>query len=450
MKKIFALIIGLTLICGSLFPVAAGQQKETKLPHHSEIIPPPTLESELELEEEAADNEDEQQPSAGTQTLAGTLGTTSAVPTLQSAGIQASDAGLTINYDGFTAELTGYGINEYTSASPDLFLYFHVVNDTDRVLNLTLDDVYVNGVQVMGTGIYEVQPGAEITDEDDRIWIMAKSGDQKGADAILDAKTIEGALIVRDDNTREDLLLQEFTLDLSGIDGEYNDYHFSSSSTDTGSSNDRDLPDEAYLPEPSYRTLSQGDTGDDVKQLQLALIDLGYLYDTADGSFGPRTASAVKDFNEANGLYGGSTADSETQRLAFSGLANPYTEPWIPLEIGSNFYYDALPSVNTFFFKVEVTNHSKNRTIKGYELSLYYTDVWGKWLDGGVTYTQTMTQPVAPGQTIYSANFNLGNWYSVDTVWVGVSKIVFDDGEIREADPDDIVYYSCEIPTRIN
>jgi len=446
MKKIFALIIGLTLLCGSLFPVAADQQGETRLPHHAEFIPPPTWGGE---ELPAEEDPEESQPSAGAQALAGTLGSGAGVSALQSAGIQASGEGLTVNYDGFTAELTKYGVNKYTSDA-DLYLFFHVVNNTDQVLNLTIDDVVLDGVDLMSTGIYEIQPGSDNKDENDRVWIMSKPGAPEGTDAILDAKTLEGTLILKDDETREELLLQEFTLDLTQIESMYNDFSSNDEDTASGSSDSSDLPDAAYSQTPSYRTLQQGATGEDVRKLQQALIDLGYLYDTPDGSYGPRTAAAVKEFNEANGLYGGTTADRETQELAFSGLANPYTEPWIPLDIGANFHYEPIPSVNTFFFKVEVTNHTRSRTIKGYELSLYYTDVWGKWLDGGVIYTQTMTQPVAPGQTIYSANFNLGNWYSVDTVWVGVSKIVFDDGEIRELDPDDIVYYSCTIPTRIN
>ena len=56
------------------------------------------------------------------------------------------------------------------------------------------------------------------------------------------------------------------------------------------------------------------------------------------------------------------------------------------------------------------------------------------------------TVRVKPGETAWSNSFNLGNWYSVDTVWVGISKIVFDDGEIR--DVDDVEYYSCVMPSK--
>lgn len=39
----------------------------------------------------------------------------------------------------------------------------------------------------------------------------------------------------------------------------------------------------------SYQTLEYGDKGSDVRQMQEALIALGYLHDTADGKFGSKT-----------------------------------------------------------------------------------------------------------------------------------------------------------------
>ena len=433
MKKTITIILTALLSICMVLPVLA-EQGETKSPRMSEA---------LQAQTEAAETEEagEEDGTALSQALS----------SMQPAGIGADEDGITVEYDGYTAELVSYGVNIYGSSSPDMFLYFHVVNNTDKTLDLYFDDAKVNGIDVLGTGIYDVQPGDDNEDDPDRIWVMSKTGSAEGEEAILNAETVEGALVLQDSESREKLVLKEVTIDLAQLEGERNDYSYSSSdSTDTTSTTDTSVESGPadYTPAPSYRTLKQGDTGEDVKNLQLKLIELGYLYDTADGSFGPRTAQAVKDFNEANGLDGGQCADQCTQELAYSGLANAYTEPWVPLEIGANFYYDPIPEVNTFFFKVEVTNHSRSRTIRGYELSVYYTNVWGDILDGGVTYTQTMTQQVAPGETLYSASFNLGNWYSVDTVWVGVSKIVFDDGEIRE--PDEVTYYSCQLPSRIN
>lgn len=61
-------------------------------------------------------------------------------------------------------------------------------------------------------------------------------------------------------------------------------------------------------PEPTKaptRTLKKNFTGEDVKQLQQALIDLGYLNDAADGTFGTNTEEAVIRFQAVNGLSAG-------------------------------------------------------------------------------------------------------------------------------------------------
>lgn len=66
------------------------------------------------------------------------------------------------------------------------------------------------------------------------------------------------------------------------------------------------------------RILREGDQGDDVAELQLALEAHGHELGTVDGQFGPATAAAVKAFQAANGLV----AD---------GLAGPMTKSWLGL-----------------------------------------------------------------------------------------------------------------------
>ncbi|MBR3400743.1 MAG: peptidoglycan-binding protein [Parasporobacterium sp.] len=440
MRKGIVFLIALTLIMGSLFPVYAEPQKaETRSPRMSEKITPPA-------EEQAEPAEEAPQTLEGAAgNAAGALNSLSGEESApKAAGAQASDGSITLSCDGYTAKLVKYGVNQYNSVSPDMYLFFDVVNNSDMTIDLWFDDVVLDGVKMLGTGIYDIAPGTDSGNDPERIWVMPRrNNEEEGSAAILDPHFLQGTLMLEDADSGDDLALMEVTIDLSLLDSVWNDFRTDdyepSSQTDPGPSD--------YTPAPSYNTLFEGSSGEAVRKMQEKLIELGYLYDVADGNFGPRTAAAVKDFNEANGLDGGTVADYTMQNLLFSGLANPYTEPWIPLTIGSYFEWDPIPEVNTFFFKVEVTNHSRTRTIKGYELSVYYTNVWGEKLDGGVTYTQTMTQSVLPGQTLYSATFNLGNWYSVDTVWVGVSRIVFDDGEIRDA--YDVDYYSCVVPSRI-
>ena len=69
------------------------------------------------------------------------------------------------------------------------------------------------------------------------------------------------------------------------------------------------------------RTLKKNFTGEDVKQLQQALIDLGYLNDAADGTFGTNTQEAVIRFQAVNGLSADGLAGAKTQELLYSGSA---------------------------------------------------------------------------------------------------------------------------------
>lgn len=80
----------------------------------------------------------------------------------------------------------------------------------------------------------------------------------------------------------------------------------------------------APTPEPIvYQSLSRGDSGNVVQELQERLYQLGYLNDDRDGVFGGKTQTAVKAFQENAGLNASGIADSEMQALLFSDEA-PY------------------------------------------------------------------------------------------------------------------------------
>ncbi len=71
-----------------------------------------------------------------------------------------------------------------------------------------------------------------------------------------------------------------------------------------------ELPDHVSL-EP----LMRGDIGEAVREMQVILIELGYLNDTADGNFGKNTKAAVIAYQTAMGLTPTGIADEETLRL---------------------------------------------------------------------------------------------------------------------------------------
>ena len=71
-------------------------------------------------------------------------------------------------------------------------------------------------------------------------------------------------------------------------------------------------------PEIIYSALQRGDKGEEVVRLQKALIALGYLDDTADGSFGPKTEKAVAEYQIAKGLQVTKIADNPTLQLLYA------------------------------------------------------------------------------------------------------------------------------------
>ena len=91
---------------------------------------------------------------------------------------------------------------------------------------------------------------------------------------------------------------------------------------------------EAYDP---YKTLSNGDRGYRVQEMQERLRDLGYLADDADGIFGPRTREAVELFQDENGLRETGIADSSTLRRLYSDSANSCST-YIDLQRGDTGY----------------------------------------------------------------------------------------------------------------
>lgn len=66
-----------------------------------------------------------------------------------------------------------------------------------------------------------------------------------------------------------------------------------------------------------YETLSKGDKGEGVKQLQIALIAQGYLNGSADGDFGKMTEAAVSKFQSDYGIKANGIADEKTLELLY-------------------------------------------------------------------------------------------------------------------------------------
>ncbi len=75
--------------------------------------------------------------------------------------------------------------------------------------------------------------------------------------------------------------------------------------------------------------MQSGAAGEEVKRVQRRLYDLEYLYTSADGGYGPATASAIKDFQKRNSLSQSGEADKKTLEKLFSDSAKKALKPYM-------------------------------------------------------------------------------------------------------------------------
>ena len=69
---------------------------------------------------------------------------------------------------------------------------------------------------------------------------------------------------------------------------------------------------------PVYEELGIGDSGDAVKTLQDRLLELGYEIGSADGIYGQKTETAIKQVQIQTGLEVTGIADNETQQVLWT------------------------------------------------------------------------------------------------------------------------------------
>lgn len=98
--------------------------------------------------------------------------------------------------------------------------------------------------------------------------------------------------------------------------------------TPTPSADVTPSPAQAVTPSPQptatpARVLKKGMTGESVREMQEALISLGYLDDAADGSFGQKTYDALVMFQAVNSLSADGIAGQQTLGTLYGGSALP-------------------------------------------------------------------------------------------------------------------------------
>ena len=362
-----------------------------------------------------------------------------------------------VSWKGLELRLLSYSVSA-TVDTPMLTLNIRVINNQDIKLWVGFDASTINGVSVKDTG-RSIEPHTDTGTDNPKYYAFSGRDDDNGAgySAIKNAKTLRTTLIVQNYDSYEELYRQELTIDLSSLNkgnAPVETPKPTATPSISGSSysgSNGTAP--AYTPASyDFKTLKKGSKGQAVRDLQQRLTDLGFLNDKVDGVFGQNTATAVMSFCTQHGLYISGEATPEMQSLLYSSNAEYYVEPWIPLIIGPYYKWDEplYASLDNGTFYTQIVNRSNTRTIRGYELYWYLTDMWGERYKGPDSTSEMLRhtqiqQTVEPGYIVYSLPITILPWSWTYTVWVGIHKIVFTDGEIREIDPDEIIYYECPI-----
>ncbi|NLX83029.1 MAG: hypothetical protein GXZ04_04345 [Clostridiales bacterium] len=108
----------------------------------------------------------------------------------------------------------------------------------------------------------------------------------------------------------------------------------------------------------------------------------------------------------------------------------PYIEPKYALVDGE--YADWKMSYGYPWFKYQVKNISKSKTIDGFTLKLYAKDVYENQIKshgfGDIYQYETYNQTVRPGQTVYSEKRTIYGYDNLKHLFVAIYKIHFTDG----------------------
>ena len=364
-----------------------------------------------------------------------------------------------MSWNGFEIWATDYSYNEHTDGKTTLRMDVRVVNNTDHRILVLLNDVQIDGTEINGAGVSNDEPGSTNTD-----WMLFSPTEDNptgGSGAISTGSQIDMTMRVVDHDSYEELYRQSVSVNLYDLSG-------SGGSTDYGDDTPADFGHggassasyaPAYTPASTdYKPLKKGSKGQAVRDLQQRLTDLGYLNDRVDGSFGRNTLTAVRSFCEQNDLRIGTEATPEMQALLYSSNARYWVEDVVPLKICSDFTMESPRETgldNFGFINLQVVNRSSTRGIRGFTLVTYQTDMYNNKIEGIATsyipgqelyYSEVPCAfYVEPGHYRDFVSCGVPKYYNTYSVFVGVWKVVLDDGEVRETPFNDIIFYECSI-----
>ena len=203
----------------------------------------------------------------------------------------------------------------------------------------------------------------------------------------------------------------------------------------------------------TYTAISLGASGEDVREMQTRLKELGYYNKAIDGDYGNGTKSAVSSFQARNGLTADGIASEETLAAIFSEDAIPApAKPAIEL---SNLYFTST------ILHCDATNNTES-TIDHIELKILPFDAGGKvyildktltsdkpGLTGSYTYSR---RAIRPHSTVDLA-FDITDLHDYNTKYFGAYIVNYhtSDGNDYAYSPEQAYLYksdnSVEYPT---
>ena len=142
-------------------------------------------------------------------------------------------------------------------------------------------------------------------------------------------------------------------------------------------------------------TLEMGSEGNDVKQLQQKLKDLGYLSGSADGKFGKATEAAVITFQKNNGLTADGKAGTATLNKLYSGTAKKFTGTQAKLDDNNSSGRDTSNISSTGYITLESGSSGEQvKTLQNRlkDLGYYHGNVDGNFGEGTETAVMAFQQ----------------------------------------------------------
>lgn len=342
-----------------------------------------------------------------------------------------------LSWNGFSVKVLNIVPQAYSDGSVYVDFCARYINNTPYTIDMFLEDVTVDGVTIDGNGELKLAPGLDTGEASEEYFFIMPNRDNiaAGTQAICNGNSVSMTIRLVDDNNHyEELYKQRVTISLAQMP------RFTPRATTAPT------PTPKPTPTVFYPALTRGDSGEDVRRLQLRLIELGYLFDDPDGKFGSKTAAAVREFATANGLSASEIATPEMQVKLYSSGAKAYEEPYVTLIVTRPSSYGEWKKYNSnrIGMRVQVTNVSRTKTVKAFEMYMYAEDVYGDPIYGeGVHYYATTTKTVGPGKTVYCDYMVMPDRNRVSKIYAGVKKVVYTDGTVRENST--VNYYNWDI-----